>query len=73
MNLAAGSRLVTVFKVDEKTTVIWDQASEFAFEAAPCASLGPCCPVGTALLGQVRVNLGLSIFFIELENKVCHA
>ncbi len=50
-----GFHLVTVIKADDSKTIIWDHASEFAFEAAPCASLGVKCPTGTALLGQVRI------------------
>ncbi len=54
---AKASRLVTLLKRDHATTVIWDHASDTCFAAAPCASLGPGCPVGTALLGQVVLDM----------------
>lgn len=54
------SRLVTLLKRDHATTVIWDHASDTCFAAAPCVSLGPGCPVGTALLGQVVLDVVVS-------------
>lgn len=57
---ARSSRLVTLLKRDHATTVIWDHASDTGFAAAPCVSLGPGCPVGTALLGQVVLDMVVS-------------
>lgn len=54
---AKSSRLVTLIKRDPTTTLIWDHASDTCFAAAPCVALGPGCPVGTALLGQVVMDL----------------
>jgi len=59
---AAGSRLVTLIKSEIHKTIVWDQASEFAYEASSCASLGPGCPIGTALLGQVGLLL---VFYFQ--------
>jgi hypothetical protein len=53
---AKGSRVVTLFKKDYATTIIWDHASDCCFAATPCASLGPGCPTGTAFLAQVVLD-----------------
>ena len=50
-------RLVTVIKTGPTTTVLWDHVSNTCFKAAPCCSLGPGCPVGSAFLGQVVMDL----------------
>jgi hypothetical protein len=51
-----GSRLVILFKVSKRKTMIYDPATECIFTATPAASLGPACKIGTTFLAQVIID-----------------